>query len=192
MFERIAWGFCKLAFDASREEGFPEPMRRAFRRFGTLWFWLALLLEGRALAAILERGPARRSFQARWTGLGQRAKAAWHRLRPRAIHGASESLPVVPAWSLPDLPQLQKLGLGQVWAVRCPFCCDFHTHHPGEGSRQAACTRGPTWQAYALRYAGELPRMLHDPFRLSIGQTWPKLLLEWPRHDATPSLLKAA
>src|SRR5262245_37461834 len=60
MLEQIAWGFCKLGFDAAQDECFPEPMRRGFRRLGTIWFWLAVLLEGRAVAAICERRRSRR------------------------------------------------------------------------------------------------------------------------------------
>ena len=57
MLEKIAWGLSKIAFDAAQDGRFAVPMRRAFRGLGTLSFRLALLLEGRALAAICE-GPA--------------------------------------------------------------------------------------------------------------------------------------
>jgi len=192
MLKQIAWGFCKIAFDAAQEECFPEPMRRGFRRLGTLWFWLALLLERRALAAICEGRDG-----------AYRARVLTHRLamlmqhclrRPRWLErrAVASELPSVPAWSLPSLPLLQTLGLGDVWAVRCPFCRDFHTHLPGEGSRQPACSSGATPAAYQLVHAGELPRVLHHPFRHAIKQAWPKLLSEWPRHETTPALLKAA
>jgi hypothetical protein len=101
-------------------------------------------------------------------------------------------VPLVQAWSLPNLPVWQKLGLGPVWAVRCPFCRKFHTHLPGEGIRQAACSPGTTTAAYALGYAGDLPRVLHEAFRLSVGEAWPKVLLEWPRPEAAPAVLAAA
>jgi len=193
MLEQIAWGFCKLGFDAAQDECFPEPMRRGFRRLGTIWFWLAVLLEGRAVAAICER---RRS---RWLAL----TAALARLRqcclralprPKAdkAEPAAVDLPVAAAWSLPNLPQLQRLGLGQVWAVRCPFCRDFHTHVPGEGLRQPACAAGTPAAAYRLAYAGQLPRLWHDAFQRSVRQTWPKLLLQWPQQDSVPALLTAA
>lgn len=197
MLEQIAWGFCKIAFDAAQDECLPALLRRAFRRLGSIWFGLAVLLEGRALAAICDdrrdrrRGVALTSdaLAGAVTALRQRWPARL--LTPKA-HGASAvDLPVVEAWSLPDLPHWQKLGLGQVWAVRCPFCRDFHTHLPGEGTRQPACTGGTLPEAYKLAYAGHLPRMLHDAFRLSL-RPWPKLLLDWPRHDSLPPLLRAA
>ncbi len=191
MLEQIAWGFCKIAFDAAQDECFPDPMRRAFRRLGTLWFWLALLLEGRALTAICEgrrRRPAGIAVR-EWLALLSRRLPRLR--RPKADTAAIE-LPVVAAWSLPNLPHLQRLGLGQVWAVHCPFCRDFHTHVPGEGTRQPACAGGALPEAYKLAYAGQLPRMLHEAFRLSVWQTWPKLLLQWPQHDSLPALLKAA
>jgi hypothetical protein len=190
MLKQIAWGFCKIAFDAAQEECFPEPMRRGFRRLGSLWFWLALLLEGRALAAFCEgrSGESRaRAFAHQLALLMQGCLRRWRWPQPQASEG-----PSVPAWSLPSLPHLQTLGLGDVWAVRCPFCRDFHTHHPGEGSRQPACASGAAPAAYQLVHAGELPRVLHQPFRQAMKQAWPKLLLAWPQHEATPALLKAA
>ena len=192
MLEQIAWGFCKIAFDAAQDECFPEPMRRGFRRLGTLWFWLAVLLEGRALAAICERRASRwLALTAGLTRLRQRCLKALPAKADKAEVAAVE-LPVVAAWSLPNLPQLQRLGLGQVWAVRCPICRDFHTHVPGEGPRQAVCAAGTQADAYRLTYAGHLPRLLHDAFQASVRQSWPKLLLEWPQHDSMPALLQAA
>jgi hypothetical protein len=190
MLEQIAWGFCKIAFDAAQDECFPEPMRRGFRRLGTMWFWLAVLLERRALAAICERRDSRwLALTAALASLRQRCLKALPLAKADKLEAAVVDLPVVAAWSLPNLPQLQRLGLGQVWAVRCPFCRDFHTHVPGEGLRQAACTQA---DAYRLSYAGHLPRLLHDAFQRSVRQTWPKLLLQWPQHDSMPALLQAA
>jgi hypothetical protein len=193
MLEQIAWGFCKIAFDAAQDECFPEPMRRGFRRLGTMWFWLAVLLEGRALAAICERRASRwLALTAALASLRQRCLKALPLAKADKVDAAVVDLPLVAAWSLPNLPQLQRLGLGQVWAVRCPFCRDFHTHVPGEGLRQAACAAGTQADGYRLTYAGHLPRLLHDAFQRSVHQTWPKLLLEWPQHDSMPALLQAA
>src|SRR4030095_767071 len=57
MLEKIACGLSKIAFAAAQDRRFAVLMRRAFRGLGTLSFRLAVLLEGRALAAICE-GPA--------------------------------------------------------------------------------------------------------------------------------------
>jgi hypothetical protein len=190
MLEKIAWGFSRVAFAAAQDQRRPHWLRGALRRWGTLWFRLARFFEGRALAAVCEARPKR----ARLRGLKQRlARLARHglgRVRWPFASGALDVVPLVQAWSLPNLPAWQKLGLGPVWAVRCPFCRKFHTHLPGEGMRQAACS--PTTAVYALGYAGDLPRVLHEAFRLSVGEAWPKVLLEWPRHEGAPSLPQAA
>ncbi len=188
MLAQIAWGFCKIAFDAAQDECFPELMRRAFRRLGSVWFWLALLLEGRALAAFCE---GRRSGNGLAALKRVSATLFGGCLRPFRTAAAAAG-PAVAAWSLPNLAHLQRLGLGPVWAVRCPFCRRFHTHLPGEGRRQPACRDAGGLEGYELVYAGELPRLLHEPFRLSISEAWPKVLLEWPQHDSMPALLKAA
>jgi hypothetical protein len=190
MLTQIAWGFCKIAFDAAQDECFPELMRRAFRRLGSIWFWLALLLEGRALAAFCEgrRGGTRLvALKAMPARLCRRWLKPW-----RVPASAAVIEPAVAAWSLPNLAPLQRLGLGPVWAVRCPFCRAFHTHLPGEGRRQPACREAGSLEGYDLVYAGDLPRHLHEPFRVSITKAWPKVLLEWPQHEAIPALLKAA
>jgi hypothetical protein len=189
MLEKIAWGLSKFAFDAVQNARLPALMRRGFRSLGELSFRLAVHLEGRALAAICEgsaRGTPLSALQGGLTRLGRHC--AWRFASPRA---GGSLLPLVQAWSLPNLPHLQKLGLGPVWAVRCPFCRNFHTHLPGEGLRAAACVTATPAAAYAIGYAGELPRVLHEAFRRS-AEAWPKVLLEWPRHDPEPSLLEAA
>jgi hypothetical protein len=192
MLEKIAWGLSKFAFDAAQDRRFAVLMRRAFRRLGTLSFRLALHLEGRALAAICEGSAKGAGLGAlKGGGLTTLGKHCLWRFSSPAAGTGGNLLPLVQAWSLPNLPQLQKLGLGPVWAVRCPFCRNFHTHLPGEGLRAAVCVSGTPAAAYALGYAGELPRVLHEAFRRS-AETWPKVLLEWPRHDQTPSLLEAA
>jgi hypothetical protein len=190
MLTRIAWGFCKIAFDAAQDECFPELMRRAFRRLGSMCFWLALLLDGRALSAFCE-GRRSRDRLVAFKAAPARLFRRWLRAL-RAPPPAAAAGPAVAAWSLPNLAPLQRLGLGPVWAVRCPFCRAFHTHLPGEGRRQPACQDAGSLEGYELVYAGELPRLLHEPFRVSITEVWPKLLLEWPQHDAAPALLKAA
>jgi hypothetical protein len=192
MLEKIAWGFSKVALAAAQDQRRPQGLRAALRAWGTLWFRLALFCEGRALAAVCEARPKRAtppSWQAR---LARLARHGLGRIGWPWLTGTPEVVPLVQAWSLPNLPVWQKLGLGPVWAVRCPFCRKFHTHLPGEGMRQAACSLGTTTAAYALGYAGELPRVLHEAFRASVGEAWPKVLLEWPRPEAQPAMLAAA
>jgi len=192
MLEKIAWGCSHVAFAAAQDRCLPHWLRRALRGWWTLWFRLALFCDGRALAAVCEGRPKQARLTALKARLATRARHRLGQIRWPLTSGAPDVLPLVQAWSLPNLPALQKLGLGPVWAVRCPFCRDFHTHLPGEGRRQAACALGTTTAAYALGYAGELPRVLHEAFRLSVGQAWPKVLQEWPRHDGTSQLLQAA
>jgi hypothetical protein len=191
MLEKIAWGLSKFAFDAAQDGRLFVQLRRTLRGLGTLSFRFALLLEGRALAAVCEGSASETRLGALKGGLTTLGKQCLWRFSSPAASAGANLLPLVQAWSLPNLPQLQKLGLGPVWAVRCPFCRNFHTHLPGEGLRAAVCVSGTPAAAYALGYAGELPRVLHEAFRRS-AETWPKVLLEWPRHDQTPSLLEAA
>jgi hypothetical protein len=191
MLEKIAWGLSKFAFDAAQNGRFPVLMRRGFRNLGGLSFRLALHLEGRVLAAVCEGSAQLTPLRALKGGLATLGKhCAWRFALPTSSAGAN-LLPLVQAWSLPNLPHLQRLGLGPVWAVRCPFCRNFHTHLPGEGLRAAACVSATPAAAYAIGYAGELPRVLHEAFRRSV-QAWPKVLMEWPRHEQEPSLLEAA
>src|SRR5262245_26012566 len=192
MLEKIAWGFSKVAFAVAQDQRWPHWLRGTLRRWGTLWFWLARSFEGRALAAVCEGRPKRAGLQTVKTRLASLVGRGLGRIGWPLVNRTPDLVPLVQAWSLPNLPAWQKLGLGPVWAVRCPFCRNFHTHLPGEGLRQAACSLGTTTAAYALGYAGELPRVLHDAFRQSVGQAWPKVLLDWPRHDGTSELLQAA
>ena len=189
MLEKIAWGVSKVAFAAAQDRCLPHWLGGALRRWGTLWFWLARFFEGRALAAVCEGRPKRARLNGGMARLASLARRGLGQIGWPAPNGAPDVLPLVQAWSLPNLPALQKLGLGPVWAVRCPFCRDFHTHLPGEGKRQAACSLDAIPAAYALGYAGDLPRVLHDAFRLSVGQAWPKVLLEW--HEGAASLQAA-
>jgi len=191
MLEKIAWGLSKFAFDAAQDGRLFVQLRRTLRGLGTLSFRFALLLEGRALAAVCEGSASETRLGALKGGLTTLGKQCLWRFASPAASAGAHLLPLVQAWSLPNLPQLQKLGLGPVWAVRCPFCRNFHTHLPGEGLRAAACVSGTPSAAYALGYAGELPRVLHEAFRRSV-EAWPKVLLEWPRHEQVPSVLEAA
>ena len=47
-------------------------------------------------------------------------------------------------------------------------------------------------KVYYLNRTEDMPVVLHEAFRLSVGQAWPKVLLEWPRHETTPELMQAA
>src|SRR5262245_44966122 len=67
MLEKIAWGLSKFAFDAAQDGRLFVLLRRALRRLGTLSFRLALLLEGRALAAVCD-GSARKTRLGALTG----------------------------------------------------------------------------------------------------------------------------
>ena len=154
MLSQIAWGFCNLAFDASRDECFPDLMRGVFRRLGVAWYWAALALEGRAFDVWreLRAGPAaaagtRDGFRAahmlatacrKLTGARQRAGARVRALLPVRSR-CEEDVPSVAAWSLPDVARISNLGLGRVWVVVCPYCSEFHMHIPGEGQRAAPC-----------------------------------------------------
>jgi hypothetical protein len=150
-------------------------MRRAFLRFGVVWYWAALTLEGRALAI--------------WRDL--RAEGRKHR-REFATAGSEEFADSVAAWSLPDNTRMKGLGLGRVWAVSCPFCAEFHTHAPGEGRRRAHCSTGSAPRGYVLQHAGEMPRALRERFRDGVRRDLPRFLLEGPDSGAIPPALEAA
>jgi hypothetical protein len=215
MFSQIAWGLCNMAFEASRDRCFPSPMRRMFRQFGVGWYWIALAIEGRAAAILrdmraekarsgthpsIRLGTRRSTYRGgcfrllRRAHIGLRAKLRRWVREPWPV-GARPEEPAkepanVPAWSLPD--SAKGLGLGQVWVVLCPFCRGFHTHLRNEGNRAAPCARSNGTATYALAYAGELPSALREQFRLSMRGDWPKVLLDWPRHDGSSADLRAA
>jgi hypothetical protein len=210
MLSRIAWGFCNLAFDASREECFPDLMRGVFRRLGVAWYWAALALEGRAfevwrdLRARPAAGPggpigvrAARTA-ARKIGAACRSVAGVRHsapLRVRALlagPGAGEAqCPSVSAWSLPQVARISNLGLGRVWVVLCPYCNEFHMHAPGEGRRSAPCGVAGAAESYELAYDGELPCGLRNRFHRAVRQDLPKVLFEW-QQPADPLHLEAA
>jgi hypothetical protein len=177
MLSRMAWSLCSRAFEASRDTGITRPVRRSLQQFGVVWFWVALTLDGRALEVWRDY----RTVPARLAG----------GVPVQALEALGE-LPVLAAWSLPNNPKMQGLGLGRVWVVTCPFCRHFHMHAPEEGSRPAHCSdalKGPA--LYALRYEGELPRGLWERFRLSAVDDKPRLLRP-PYRDLQPDALEAA
>jgi hypothetical protein len=212
MLSRIAWGFCNLAFDASRDECFPDLMRGFFRRLGVAWYWAALALDGRAfdvwrdlrarpaagLAGPIGMRAARTA--ARTIGAACRSVADARRsapLRVRALlsgpsRGEAAECPSVPAWSLPQVTRIANLGLGRVWVVLCPYCNEFHMHAPGEGRRAAPCALAGAVEAYELVYSGELPCGLRNRFHRAVRQDLPKLLFEWQQRADAPIRLEAA
>jgi hypothetical protein len=206
MLSRIAWGFCNLAFDASRDECFPDLMRGVFRRLGVAWYWAALALDGRAfevwrdlrVGPAATKGAGRRFRAARIATTALRTLAGAQRragARVRALlpaPGRSEDeVPCVAAWSLPQVARISNLGLGRVWVVMCPYCSEFHVHAPGEGRRAAPCGIAGAAESYELAYGGELPCGLRNSFHRAVRQDLPKLLFEWPQ-PAEPPRLEAA
>jgi hypothetical protein len=189
MLAKIAWGFCRIAYEASADQCFPAPMRRLFQAFGLLWYWLALALDGRALQIRRELRaqhgrPRRHVALEHLRGLGLRARQwpakAWTATRTVVSISSAATVaapPGVPAWSLPDAASFRALGLGSVWTIVCPYCNRFHLHTPQPGPCTAQCRASGS---YLLEYAGELPENLHNRFRRSIAGDWPKVLLEWP------------
>ena len=180
---KTAWGFCNLAFEASRDECFPRLLRRVFFRFGVAWFWVALAREGRARE--VWRDLRVQNAVPRSGGLG----AVWGRcvgsLKQLFASRASAHFPVVQAWSLSNEPRMRGLGLGRVWAVLCPFCDQFHTHLPGEGGRTPPCCADTAHRQYILLHAGVLPFEHRTRFCRSVRGDLPRLLQQWPE-PATP------
>jgi hypothetical protein len=180
---KTAWGFCNLAFEASRDECFPRLLRRAFFRLGVAWFWVALAREGRARE--VWRDLRAQNAEPRSGGL----RTAWSRcigVLKRLLTRPSLGLsPVVPAWSLTNEPRMRGLGLGRVWAVLCPFCDRFHTHLPGEGTRAPPCCADSGRRRYVLKHAGVLPFEHRTRFCRSLRGDLPRLLQQWPE-PATP------
>jgi hypothetical protein len=168
MLSKIAWDLCAGAFEASRDQALTRSVRRSLQRFGVIWFWLALTLEGRA-------------------------REVWRERAKRVDASNNDSrIPVLAAWSLPNNPKMRGLGLGRSWVVACPFCRHYHVHAPEEGSRPAHCHGSPTgFDLYALRYEGELPRGLWERFCLSAVDDKPRLLRP-PYRDLQPDALEAA
>lgn len=177
MLSRIAWGFCNIAFEASRDGTFPDGMRRAFQRVGVAWFWVALTLDGRAFDM--------------WRDYRAERVVRLQPRRGREDDASSSDASALPAWSLPNVGRITGLGLGRVWVVVCPYCQRFHTHAAEEGCRPAPCRVFGSPATYVLSYEGELPRGLWERFRLSIKAERPKLLRH-PDLGALPPALEAA
>jgi len=170
MLAQIAWKLCILAFDASRDDDcVVASSRRLFRRFGVICYWVALTVEGRALAI--------------WRDLRAEEKRR-RRLELREGPGSD----VVAAWSLPRNTRMKGLGLGRVWSVVCPFCGQFHIHAPSEGRRRAHCSTEAVPRAYVLQHDGEMPLVLRERFRLSVKRDLPRFLVERPDDGAPPAL----
>jgi hypothetical protein len=177
----FAWTWSAKAFEASRRERFPRPVRHVLARTGVICFWAALGLEGRALEVWREQRAQRALVRARrvdtmhrWVELA-RDLLSW-RGRGRCFG--------VPAWSLPDSPKMRGLGLGRMWAVLCPYCEEFHTHSPGEGRRTPHCCSEREKQHYVLEFAGPLPVEHRTRFYRSSKSGLPRLLHRWP--DPSP------
>src|SRR5690606_8075141 len=146
MQEKIAWTCSAKAFETSRSERLPRPLRRALVRTGVVCFWTALALESRALEVWREQRAQRalapgapRAPAAPEAPPLRRLYAAdafwpWAEHMRELLSRRGRCVPVL-AWSLPDSPKMRGLGLGRMWAVLCPYCDEFHTHSPGEGRR---------------------------------------------------------
>lgn len=201
MLSRIAWGFRNMALAAARDDSFPGFMRASFQLFSDVWMWIALVLEGRAFAAWTcarrPADPAPRPSEAMASTLGRLLDCygaietglhwrhdAHSRHATAAARGAdvlAETAPRVAAWSLPEVPKIERLGLGRVWTVLCPYCRGFHTHLPDEGSRSVPCRANLAPRTYLLRYSGDLPPALREQFCLRMRDDWPRVLMHWPR-----------
>jgi hypothetical protein len=165
-----------MAFDASRHGRCPRLLGPIIFQSGVAFFWMALAAEGRALETWREL----RAKSPHTKGLG--LASVWGHctqdLREALLKGNNWSLPLVQAWSLPENRRMQRLGLGCMWAVLCPYCDGFHMHSPGEGRRVAHCCAHGDDQFYLLEHVGVLPDEHHDRF------------CEWVRSDL-PRLVKA-
>jgi hypothetical protein len=45
----ICWGFSNIAFDASKDDHFPDFIQRGFGFWGNYWFSMAMLYQGDAM-----------------------------------------------------------------------------------------------------------------------------------------------
>ena len=139
--------------------------------------------EGRALQAV-------RELRANQTPRGLRLPSVWSHctqdLREALLKGSKWSLPLVPAWSLPDSRKMQRLGLGCMWAVLCPYCDEFHMHSPGEGQRSAHCCAHKDGSHYLLEFAGALPLEHHDRFCEWVKGDLPRLVHERAGAEGEP------
>lgn len=175
---KTAWRLSAKAFDASRHERCPRLLGPIIFQFGVGCFWMALAAEGRALEAWRELRA--KSPGARGLGLSSVWGLCTEDLREALLRGSNWSLPLVPAWSLPEGRRMQRLGLGCMWAVLCPYCDEFHMHSPGEGRRIAHCCGHGEGKFYLLECAGELPAEHHDRFCEWVRSDLPRLVRERP------------
>jgi hypothetical protein len=185
---KVAWVISAKAFETSRNERYPEPLRKAYCRLGSFFFWTALVLEGRALEVWREQRAERPAATA-WS-----LAVVWSRWRDGLNHSVSKPVPeqleLATAWSLPDSRRIRGLGLGSVWAVYCPFCCDYHTHSPGEDTCVPHCCSISDGRRYQLQFAGPLPVEHRVRFYLSTKAGWPWLLHQWPHDRREPEPLR--
>jgi hypothetical protein len=190
---KFAWSCSAKAFEASRNEHLPQPLRRAWVRLGVACFWTALALEGRAFEVWREQRAQRVLLRAdrpapAWTQCWTRIREALERRRGAQCH-------LVLAWSLPDSPKMRGLGLGRMWTVLCPYCDEFHTHSPGEGRRTPHCCSERDRQHYLLEFAGALPVQYRTRFYSSSRSGLPRFMHRWSEPDiaqAEPARLLAA
>ena len=185
---KVAWVISAKAFEASQDERFAETLRRLLCRLGSFFFWTALALEGRALEVWREQR-AERPAATTWS-----LAVAWSRWRDQLKRSdpnpVPEQLELATAWSLPDSRRLRGLGLGNVWAVHCPFCLDYHTHSPGEDRCVPHCCSSRDGCSYQLQFAGPLPVEHRVHFYLSTKAGWPRLLHQWPHDRREPEPLR--
>lgn len=190
---KTAWSCSSKAFEASRNEHLPRPLRHVCIHVGVVCFWTALALERRALEVwreqraqrALARGEQPVPDRSQW-----RARI-WELVDWR---GRAQCLQVQ-AWSLPDSPKMRGLGLGRMWTVLCPYCDEFHTHSPGEGRRTPHCCSERDRKSYLLEFAGALPVEYRTRFYRCKKSGLPRLLHRWPEPDiaqAEPARLLAA
>src|SRR5262245_61822628 len=113
----IAWTWSAKAFEASRSERFPRPLKHVLVRTGVMCFWAALALERRAMEVWREQRAQRALLPASRTGSVQR----WiERARELLSWSGRARCYGVSAWSLPDSAKMRGLGIGRMWAVLCP------------------------------------------------------------------------
>ena len=178
----IAWGWSAKAFEASRRERFPRPLRHVLVRTGVVCFWTALAMERRALEVWREQRAQRALLR---PGRAAAAPRGWRERMGKLLAWRSRGhCLTVPAWSLPDSPKMRGLGLGRMWAVLCPYCDEFHTHSPGEGRRTPHCCSERDRQHYVLEFTGALPVEHRTRFYRSSKSGLPRLLHRWP--DSSP------
>jgi hypothetical protein len=173
---KTAWRYSAMAFDASRDERCPRFLGPIIFQFGVACFWLALAAEGRALQAWQELQA--KNPNARGLRLGSVWAHCTQDLREALLKGGRWSLPLVPAWCLPENRKIRRLGLGCMWAVLCPYCSEFHMHSPGEGQRSAHCCARDDGGHYVLEFAGALPQEHHDGFCEWVKGDLPRLVQE--------------